>query len=281
MTDVLLIAYLIALADGDIDTARYLADLAGDDAAVAALLEDEDYSESYTPDEHALLSEAARAGLTLTQVGTHPRTGKPIMRWVRQAASGGSTVKPDRATARGTATRLVRDGVETAAEAKLLADSLKQMSTADIDGLKREFQARTGGRLKQEKVDRLVAYARGRGSVVRTPAPAPPPVTPTTPTAASIEAAVMGEVSGLFKSPRSTGDLIKIADLRDAMAAKYGREAAGQNLDAALNRMDLAGVIRLVEIDDTSRATTDEISKAIRSSAGLTFYIRKGTQWTN
>lgn len=48
--------------------------------------------ESYSQDQYELLTEAARAGLVLKQVGTHPRTGKAMKRWVRPGESPGGPV---------------------------------------------------------------------------------------------------------------------------------------------------------------------------------------------
>lgn len=208
----------------------------------------------------------------MAQVGTHHRTGKPIMRWVRPVASRGGSVKPD---AKGTATRLVRDGVKTAADAKLLADSLKQMTTADIDGLKREFQARTGGRLKQEKVDRLVAYARGRGSVQQqtpTPTPATPP-TPT-PTAAGIEAAVMGEVGKGLSGRHAALRMVPIHEVR----AELKRSMPGMTddqFDEVLLDMRRNKKVRLVSIDDRSRATPDQLRDSVYAVGETFFYIER------
>jgi hypothetical protein len=167
MNDVLLTAYLTALADGDTDTARGVADLAGDDAAVSVLLADGGYSESYTPDEHALLSEAARVGLVLKQVGTHPRTGKPIMRYVRATpkADPKQQKAAQKAAAMDAAREIVQRGIRTPKDARDMAAHLKLLTAKEIDTLKAEHGLKMKGRLKQDKVDTLVAYAQGRGSI--------------------------------------------------------------------------------------------------------------------
>lgn len=88
MNDVLLVAVLQSLAAGDADTARGLADLAGDGEAVSALLDDDDLAESYTDSQYATLSEADRSGLVRKNLGTDKR-GRKIVRWVRPDADGG------------------------------------------------------------------------------------------------------------------------------------------------------------------------------------------------
>lgn len=155
--------------------------------------------ESYTQEEYQLLSEAARAGLTLKQVGTHPRTGKPIMRYVR------ATPKVDprqqkaaqKAAAMDAARKIVQRGIKTPKDARDMAAHLKLLTAKEIDALKAEHGLKMKGRLKQDKVDSLVAYAQGRGSIDTVqakpepaapkaepkaePTPATPPPTPTPP----------------------------------------------------------------------------------------------------
>jgi hypothetical protein len=77
--------------------------------------------------------------------------------------------KPDKAAAKATsidsAREIVRAGIKTPADAKALAGHLKGLTAKDIDALKAEHGLLMKGRLKQDKVDHLVAYAKGRGSV--------------------------------------------------------------------------------------------------------------------
>ncbi len=270
MTDVLLLTMLRAIDAGDTDTADECVSLAADPEAVAALLED--VSESYTAAEYELLTTEARAGLVLTQVGTHPRTGNPIMRYTRPRDA-----KPDKAAtvakAKATATALVRDGVKTPAQARQLADSLKQLSTADIDQLKRDFAARTGGRLKQDKVDRLVAYARGRGSV--SGVSQPPPALPTNPpTVAELESSVMGEVEKGLSGKHAALRMVPIHEIRASLKAKHP-DMTDDQFNGLLLDMRRQKKVRLVSIDDRSRATPQQLAGSVFAVGETFFYVER------
>lgn len=115
-----------------------------------------------------VLSEADRAGLVLKQVGTHPRTGRPVMRYVRaeprRTASKRLTMG-QREQAFRRASELIDRGITSPEEGRELSETLKTLTRTDIDSLKRAHELRTGGRLKEDKVDRLVAYAQKKGKV--------------------------------------------------------------------------------------------------------------------
>lgn len=275
MNDVLLLTMLRALDRGDTDTADECVSLASDPEAVAALLEDS-VQESFTESEYETLSEAARAGLVKKQVGTHPRTGKPIVRWVRAQpkVSGKDQKAASVAKAKQTAIRLVRDGVRTTAQARKLADSLKQLSTADIDQLKRDFSARTGGKLKQDKVDRLVAYAQGRGSVTT---PSPVQVSPATPSATVITPDTLAtEIDRVGNEQYNGRTLIPIHAVRAAIRAKYGEVAASHEaFDEMLHVLRRGGKYRLVPVSDRSRHTDQQLKDGIDSAVGTLFYVER------
>jgi hypothetical protein len=58
------------------------------------------------------------------------------------------------------ASRLIEAGVQSEEDAAKLKDALKSMSVKDIAELKKKHQLRTGGKVKQEQVDRLVEHAK-------------------------------------------------------------------------------------------------------------------------
>lgn len=237
--------------------------------------------ESYTQDDYELLSEAARAGLVLQQVGTHPKTGNPIMRYVRAEPKGGAAARKaaERAESLAAARRLIDKGVTGKAQAKILAAHLSNLTVKDIEGLKAAHAAKLGGRLKADKVQTLVAFAQGRGSVQRqavpTPAPAPvapAPVATAAPTTPELESAVMGQVRKGLAGKHAPIRMVPIHEIRNTLKAQFPGMTDEQFNEVMLD-LRQAKRVRLIPISDRSKATPDQLGDSIPSSVGTLFYV--------
>ena len=287
MNDVLLLTMLRSLVAGDPDTADECVSLASDPEAVAALLDD-GVSESYTPDEHALLSEAARAGLVLRQVGTHPKTGKPVMRYVRAQpkADPKQAKAAAKATAMESARAIVKNGIKSPKDARDLAGHLKGLTAKEIDALKAEHGLKMKGKLKQDKVDHLVAYAQGRGSVtggeVKTKAEPEPKAAEKPKKDAQVPSRAEQIVNALSAFDSLKGEqyanswAVPIHALRAEIEKRHGEGSASHaEFDETLQGLRRQGKLRLVEIDDRSRATADQLKGGINAPSGLLFYAMR------
>lgn len=286
MTDILLTAYLTALASDDVDTAREVASLADDPDAVDALLSDDGVSESYTPDEYELLTEAARSGLVLKAVGTHPRTGKPIMRYVRatQKVSVKDQKAQLRAESKAKARAMIERGIKGPAQARVLAGHLKNLTVEDAKELAAAHSARLAGRLKADKVANLVAFAQGRGSVERgtpTPTPTPEPVPAPRPAAgrqsppqADLESAVMSEFKDLLNEEHTITGMVPIHQVRDRIRAKFGDEAAShKNFNEVVLNLWRQGKLRMHSLEDAGAATLKQRQDSIPGVGETLFYL--------
>jgi hypothetical protein len=171
-----ILAAMLAVAQ-DAAALDVLADLFPED--------DDTVIESYTPYQFYLLSEAGRAGLVLKQVGTHPRTGKPVMRYVR--AEPKAKVEPKRAAnkakaaeAKAAALKLLDKpgGSLTGAEQQALAGHMRAMDSAGLAELRKKVTGR-GSKEKKEKMAAAISeYVKAKAA--ETPA-TPAAVTPTPP----------------------------------------------------------------------------------------------------
>ena len=236
--------------------------------------------EGYTQGEYDLLSEADRSHLVFDRTKkrwVNPNRERPGERRQKRAA--------DVAAARRTADELIRSGVKTPADARRLAESLKALPVADIAALRRAHAARTGGRVKQEQVDRLVAYAKGRGSVapVQPPTDPPPalqsvPADAVPPPRAELEAAVMGTFEDLLADKYAAVRMVPIHEIRAEIRSRFGERAASSEVfNDLLLDMRRAKKVRLLSIDDRSRATEQQLADSIFAVGETFFYVERMT----
>lgn len=96
------------------------------------------------------------------------------------------------------------------------------------------------------------------------------------PDPAELEASVMDTFHRLLREKHVTGRIVPIHEVRAEIEKQFGPEAASHRvLNPIMNKLDLSGVIRLVEIDDRSQATPEELQASIPSRTGLLYFIKR------
>jgi hypothetical protein len=100
-----------------------------------------------------------------------------------------------------------------------------------------------------------------------TPAAAPVP-------AALTDAALLGEIEGLRRERFARTGKVPVHELRAAIAAKYGPEAARHaTLDRRLVELDRGEQVRLISIGDQGRATRQQLDDSIPGEGEVFFLI--------
>ena len=105
----------------------------------------------------------------------------------------------------------------------------------------------------------------------------PPAVRPAVaPTPAELEAAVMEIFHGLLRERYSNDSRVPIHEIRSGIADRFGSETAShKEFDGILLGLDLKGKVRLVSIDDRSRATPRQLQDSIPASEGTLFHVKR------
>lgn len=243
----------------------------------------------------ALLSEAtSRAHLVPKKITVQGKNGKTYQRTVlvRAEVPGAKERKAAQAAAsKEVARRMIERGIKGPAQARVLAAHLKNLTVKDAQELAAVHSAKLAGRLKADKVNNLVAFAQGRGSVVRgaTPTAAPvsaptpqattPPAPAAAPQAATVsKAAVADAVLGEFEARigKSATRMVPIHEIRDAIRVKLGDAAASDEVfnDVMLD-LRRSKKVRLVSIDDRSRATEKQLADSVFAVGETFFYVER------
>ncbi len=127
--------------------------------------------------------------------------------------------------------------------------------------------------IKGSALTELLATARS-GASANLPSVTPSPTVP--PTAAELEAAVMEIFHGLLRERHANIRMVPIHEVRAAVAERYGAAPASHAVfDEALHDLRRAKRVRLIAIDDRSRATKQHLESSIEASVGTLFYMEK------
>jgi hypothetical protein len=128
--------------------------------------------------------------------------------------------------------------------------------------------------IKGPALTKLLAAARDSANVFTSS----PPVAqlPTPPTPAELEPAVMDIFRDLLRERYSHDHRVPVHELRAEVESRLGSPSATHALlDPILNGLDRQGRIRLVEIDDRSRATSEQLQASIPAASGTLFFAKR------
>ncbi len=111
------------------------------------------------------------------------------------------------------------------------------------------------------------------------PAPAPtlpPPPPSAAPSRADLEAAVMEVFHDLLRERFANIRMVPIHEVWTAIPGRFGPEAASHTVfDELLHELRRARKVRLITIDDRSRATEKQLTDSIIAHVGTLFYMEK------
>ena len=127
----------------------------------------------------------------------------------------------------------------------------------------------------------LLAAARGgpkeqphAPTHTHTHSPPPTPAPHATPSAADLEAAVMGIFRQVHTERFNSKQMVPIHAVRAEVLRLLGAEAASHAVfDDTLHRLRRKDRVRLIPIDDRSRAAEHELRDSITSAVGILFYV--------
>ena len=96
------------------------------------------------------------------------------------------------------------------------------------------------------------------------------------PSTAALEAGVMEIFHELLRERYSNDSRVPIHEVRRTITNRFGPEAASHKVfDGILLGLDRKGMVRLVSIDDRSRATSQQLQDSIAASEGTLFHIKR------